>query len=47
MKEIEEEIEQLRIKMYQAYNERQDEDIILKLSTQLDRLLNKLNSNNQ
>ncbi|MBU5467146.1 hypothetical protein KQI49_09965 [Virgibacillus sp. MSJ-26] len=27
--------------MYQAYNERQDEDTILKISTQLDRLLNE------
>jgi len=41
LNELEEKIEQIRDKMYQAYNERQDEETILKISTQLDRLLNE------
>lgn len=43
MKELEKKIEQLREKMYQAYNQQQDEEIILKISTQLDQLLNEQN----
>lgn len=46
MKELEVKIEQLREKLYQAYNEHQDEDTILDISTQLDQLLNQLNTNN-
>jgi len=43
LKELEKKIEQLREKMYQAYNQKQDEEVILKISTQLDQLLNEQN----
>jgi len=50
LKELEKKIEHLREKMYQAYNQQLDEEIILKISTQLDQLLNEQNrriSNNR
>ena len=50
LEELEKKIEHLREKMYQAYNQQLDEEIILKISTQLDQLLNEQNrriSNNR
>ncbi|MHA6250315.1 Spo0E family sporulation regulatory protein-aspartic acid phosphatase [Oceanobacillus sp. CAU 1775] len=40
--ELEIQIEQLRKKMYEAYESRADYDIIVEISTKLDHLLNKL-----
>ncbi|HLR51613.1 MAG TPA: aspartyl-phosphate phosphatase Spo0E family protein [Candidatus Avamphibacillus sp.] len=46
MKELEKRIEQLREKMYRAYNENQIH-LVLKLSTELDILLNQLDKQNR